>query len=321
MDRPQPRPREAHREQLERRRRGGALDLDELLSLLDAATQLDRTRHSARTLERAGFVRELRDDAGLKWKAIGKRLNLAPSTAFYLYGCRETDPDRTTVGRRRAVIATLALAGPRATELCQLDNQHVDLSKGRLFVQDSKTEAGIRDVDIYGRLRSELQLYRMQFGATGMDEPAFPTAAGTRRNKDNLRLRVVDTVVRRANELRVGRGQTPIHLHVTPHTFRRTYITYMLAAGHDIPYVQSQVGHRDPTVTLAVYAQLIRRPDREQLRTEFRSFLETQLAEVDSPTASGEPQTAQTDRRQLPTGQIDGLRRVIKAGKGMRIDR
>jgi integrase len=309
------------REPLEQRRRSGALDLDELLSLLDAATQLDRTRHSAKTLERASVVRELRDNVGLEWKAVGQRLNLAPSTAFYLYRCRESDPHTTIVGRRRAVIATLALAGPRATELCQLDNKDVDLSKGRLFVQDSKTEAGIRDVDIGGRLLSELLLYRSQLGATGMDEPAFPTLAGTRRNKDNLRLRVVDTVVRRANELRVSRGQTPIHLHITPHTFRRTYITYMLAAGHDIPYVQSQVGHRDPTVTLAVYAQLIRRPDREQLQKEFRSFLETPVAEATSFTASEVTQTAQLARRLISAGQINGLRRVEKAGKGMRLGR
>jgi integrase len=112
-----------------------------------------------------------------------------------------------------------------------------------------------------------------------MDEPAFPSRTGNRRSKDNVRLRIVAPVVRRANEIRTGRGQPPIHLHVTPHTFRRTYITYMLAAGHDIPYVQAQVGHADPTVTLAVYAQLIRRPDRDEMRRELRAFLETPVDE------------------------------------------
>lgn len=51
----------------------------------------------------------------------------------------------------------------------------------------------------------------------------------------------------------------------------------MLAAGHDIPYVQSQVGHVNPTITLAVYAQLIRRADRERLREELNALLETPL--------------------------------------------
>jgi integrase len=306
------------REPPERRRRSGALDLDEFLSLLEAASQLDFRRHSARTLERANFIRALRDDAGLGWKAIAKRLKLAPSTVFYLYGCQQ-DPDTLVVGRRRAVIATLGLAGPRVTELCQLDNKDMDLTKSRFFVQDSKTEAGLRDVDIQGRLLSELQIYRAQLGSGEMDDPAFPSLTGNRRSKDNVRLRVVDPVVRRADEIRASRKQPPIHLHVTPHTFRRSYITYMLAAGHDIPYVQSQVGHLDPTVTLAVYAQLIRRPDREQMRKELRGFLDTPLANV--VTAPTEPQTSQIDRAPGRTSaRIDGLRGIEKAGKGRAVN-
>lgn len=46
----------------------------------------------------------------------------------------------------------------------------------------------------------------------------------------------------------------------------------MLAAGFDLPYVQDQVGHLDPKTTLAIYAQVIRRPDRDQLRAEARAL-------------------------------------------------
>lgn len=304
------------REPLERRRRGGALDLDEFLSQLEAASHLDRSRHSARTLERAEVVRALRDDAGLEWKAIAKRLRLAPSTAFYLYGCHERDVDRVVVGRCRSVIATLGLAGPRVTELCELDNKDIDLSKARFFVKDLKTEAGVRDVDLRGRLLSELLMYRAQVGFGESDDPAFPTRTGNRRSKDNVRLRIVDPAVARANELRASRKQPPIHVHVTPHTFRRSYITYMLAAGLDIPYVQSQVGHLDPTVTLAVYAQLIRRPDREELRQELRAFLDTALTQA-SPTPPGPGAVPQLEHeRTQTTAQINGLKLVEKAGKG-----
>jgi integrase len=48
------------REPPERRRRAGALDLDEFLSLLEAASQLDGNRHSAKTLERADIIRAAR---------------------------------------------------------------------------------------------------------------------------------------------------------------------------------------------------------------------------------------------------------------------
>lgn len=260
------------REPLERRRGGGALDVDELLSLLQAAGELDSERHMPATLERAADIRMLRDELGLEWKAIGARAGVAPATAFYLYRCA-ADPAVPPCSVRRAIVATLALAGPRVTELCQLDNRDIDLAKARIHIRDAKTEAGVRTVDIQPRLLAELTSYRAQRTRESMDAPAFPTRAATRRNKDNVRLRVIAPVLRRANELRAAGGEPPIRAHLTPHTFRRTYISFMLAAGYDLPYVQDQVGHRDPTTTLAIYAQVIRRPDRDRLKAEIRELL------------------------------------------------
>jgi integrase len=47
----------------------------------------------------------------------------------------------------------------------------------------------------------------------------------------------------------------------------------MLAAGFDLPYVQDQVGHAHPATTLAIYAQVIRRLDRDAMRDEMRMLL------------------------------------------------
>ncbi|MBV9338194.1 MAG: hypothetical protein JO262_23120 [Solirubrobacterales bacterium] len=47
----------------------------------------------------------------------------------------------------------------------------------------------------------------------------------------------------------------------------------MIAAGYDLPYVEAQVGHADPAVTLAIYAQVMRRADRDELRAEIRGLL------------------------------------------------
>lgn len=140
---------------------------------------------------------------------------------------------------------------------------------------------------------------------------------GTRRTKDNVRSRVIATVLKRANELRAARKQPPIHVHLTPHTFRRTYATYLLAAGHDVPYVQHQLGHVDPTTTLAIYAQLIRRPDRDQLRVEHRNFIDSPI----NDTGHVAPATQVPASHAAPpaihaSAHIDGLRRVEKAGKG-----
>ncbi len=99
---------------------------------------------------------------------------------------------------------------------------------------------------------------------------------------------------------------------MTPHTFRRTYITYAIAAGLDTPYVQAQVGHTDPTVSLAVYAQVMRRPDRDQLRAEIREVLG-----VDQATSQELPSSvrvATTNGRQVDS--VLRLRAAQTAGKG-----
>ena len=260
------------REPLERRRPRRILEVDDFLSLLEAAARLDRERHRPATLARAAEVRLLRDDAGMEWTAIAKRIGVAKSTAFYLYGCSH-ERAGPIWGARRPVMATLALAGPRVSELCELNVDDIDLTKARFYIEDAKTLAGIRDVDIHPRLLDELTAYTANRPPSAGDAPAFPTRNGTRRNKDNVRLRVIAPAVARANELRAAEDRPPIRAHVTPHTFRRTYITYMIAAGYDLPYVQAQVGHDDPSVTLSIYAQVMRRADREQLKAEIRELL------------------------------------------------
>jgi integrase len=139
----------------------------------------------------------------------------------------------SVVGPRRAIIATLGLAGPRVTELCMLDNQDVDLTKARFFVQDAKTAAGVRDVDIHGRLLSELQLHRAQLGAREIEAPAFPTRAGTRREKDNMRA-MSSPRSSSAPTSSVSAASNPPSTSTSCPTPSGARITYMLAAGHHI---------------------------------------------------------------------------------------
>lgn len=94
---------------------------------------------------------------------------------------------------------------------------------------------------------------------------------------------MVQAALRRANELLAEVNRAPILAHVTPHTLRRSYISFMLAAGHDLPYVQAQVGHEDPTTTLRIYAQVISQPNREQLRKKMRDLLRRDASEQPEP--------------------------------------
>jgi integrase len=253
------------------RRRGEILQPAEFLSLLEAASVLDHQRHSARTLERADEIRDLRDKQRLAWNEVVARTRIPIGTVFYLYRCR-TRHDMLEGGPRRAIIATLGLSGLRVGELCKLDVQHLDLAGGRIHVREAKTRAGVRIVDIVRRLRDELDAYLSSLDAAGPTAPAFPTRTGGRRDRQSVNA-VVHTVVRRANEIRLQHGNAPILANVTPHTLRRTFISFLLAAGYDVPYVQAQVGHDDPTTTLGVYARVIREPDRDRIRIELGALL------------------------------------------------
>jgi integrase len=295
------------REATKRRRNRSALDVDEFLTVLEAAQQLDN-RHRPRSIERAEEIRFLRDRSHLPWKTIAKRIGVAPTTAIYLYSCYESE-DGPTCGPRCAIIATLGLAGPRISELCALANQDIHIAKARFEIRDAKTEAGIRSVDIHPALLDLIRFYRASRPRAPMDAPAFPTRHGTRQSRQNVLKHTVAPVLRRANELRTSRDEPPILVHVTPHTFRRTYITFMVAAGYDLPYIQAQVGHVDPSTTLAIYAQVIRRADRDRLRAEIR-----QLLGVDRDTAAPEPRRGL--RITPPEPSAAHLRAAQKAPKG-----
>jgi integrase len=122
-------------------------------------------------------VRLLRDELKMQRNTIAKRIGVAPTTAMYLYGCH-ANRGELAYGVRRALIATLELAGPRVTELCQLDNQDVDLSNARFHIRDSKTETGIRAVGIHPRLWTELTNTRAAAARSQWTPPPFRRRQG-----------------------------------------------------------------------------------------------------------------------------------------------
>jgi hypothetical protein len=120
---------------------------------------------------------------------------------------------------------------------------------------------------------------------------------------------VITPVVFRANEIRAAEHLPPIRAHVTPHTFRRTYITYMIAAGYDLPYVQAQVGHADPALTLAVYAQVMRRADRDELKAEIRGLLGEAQVAPGAVGRNGRETAIGSDRARIVSANVRGVER------------
>jgi site-specific recombinase XerC len=255
------------------------LEIDELEDLLAGAAEIDQTI-TPKVLERGATARALRDQ-GEAWKDIARRLGVAEPTAIYY----TQQHARRQISARRTIIACLAGAGLRNTELCRIDIRDVDFAHGNINIADAKTDAGVRKVDLSPMLRDELLAWRASPNEPTPDGPFFATRSGSRRDKDNVNARVIRPAVRRANERRAQRDLPPLPARVTAHTLRRTYISMMFAAGTEIPYVMAQVGHADSKVTLEIYAQVLKRRDREQIGRAFDHLL-VGGAHCDPPTTA-----------------------------------
>jgi integrase len=169
---------------------------------------------------------------------------------------------------RRALLATLVFAGLRMGELTALRWRDLDLAGNRLVVRASKTDAGVRQIDLLPALRDELAAYKAQAPSTPPDGYVFATAAGTQPKQVNIRRRVFDQALAKANEKLAEAEDVPLPERLTPHKLRHTFASILVALGVDPGVVMDQLGHTDPGFTLRVYRHGMRRDPtaRERLR-------------------------------------------------------
>jgi integrase len=161
----------------------------------------------------------------------------------------------------RPVLATLAGAGLRVGELCALDWGDVDLATGTLVVQESKTPAGRREVDLPSGLLAELATLAESSYRTAPGDPLFVGRRGTRHSTDNVGRRL-KSAIKKANPKLDELGIAQISERVSPHSLRRTYASLRFACGDDPVYVAEQGGWADPSFPIKVYARAVRRRDR-----------------------------------------------------------
>jgi integrase len=222
---------------------------------------------------------------------------------------------------RRAILTTLVLAGPRAHELCQLRWRDVDLANGRIHIGRSKTQAGLREIPLLPLLRDELATHKAKATNVDPDEFVFPTDAGTIRDKDNLRNRVLAPVIGRADKLLIKREQSPLPAGLTPHKLRHTYASVLVALGEDPASVMAALGHTDPKFTLRVYAHLMRRDPGERAR--LRAVVEGHSPDCDESVghrrrAPADARRAEPSADRHETGIMAGLTIPSQAAHRMR---
>jgi integrase len=247
------------------------LEIDQLVALLGAVGELESApRSQKRAKLTASQVKDIREclHRGETQYALRLEFGLSSGSMSMLANGKTYRGDNGRVGWR-ALCATLGYAGPRISEALDLLERDVrlhDPSASRLWVSDSKTDTGVRHVEVTPKLRDILLAHRAQKIRCGYpvepERPFFCTRKGTRWDEGNVRERVLDAGARLASEKLVENGLPPLP-HVTPHTMRRTYVSVMLlATNFDVPFVQSQVGHTDSKLTMDVYAQLLDRSKR-----------------------------------------------------------
>jgi integrase len=193
---------------------------------------------------------------------VGRRLRFDPHRALAAAEAKSNGHIA-----RKQPLSTLVFAGLRISELVALDCRDVDLATGRLKVRQSKTDAGIRYVDLLPVLRDELIGLKAARDPKPTD-PVFPSAAGTRQDRNRVRTRVLNKARERANKTLAAEGLTDLP-DLTLHALRRTFASLLIALRPDPAYVMAQMGHTDPTVTLGLYAKVMSGgdADRERLRS------------------------------------------------------
>jgi integrase len=199
-------------------------------------------------------------------------LDRAEQVAALLDAAGEMDRQAKSNGRlpRRALLATLTFAGLRIGEALELRWRDVDLAGARLRVRQSKTDAGVRYVDLLPALHDELAALKARAADPGGDAFVFPSATGTTPlDRNRVRNRVLAPAVAKASERTEAGGGAALPDGLTLHGLRRTFCSILVALGKDPAYAMAQMGHTDPTVTLGIYAQVMRgsENDRAQLAT------------------------------------------------------
>lgn len=155
---------------------------------------------------------------------------------------------------RFAMVVCLGLAGPRVSELCAFGD--TDLRRDGLRVADAKTAAGKRTIELHALVRSVLEDHRRAVGDAS--DLLFANSRGRRRDRHSVR-RLLGPIIARARELAAERGLDPLPDRITPHTFRRTYLTYLSWAERPINFAKDQAGHKDSRMLLEIYQQKVPR--------------------------------------------------------------
>lgn len=154
----------------------------------------------------------------------------------------------------RMLYLLAVMSGARQGELFGLKWSDVDWDKRQMHIQRTfnegawrkpKSKASNRKIDLGQETMRQLRRWRIACPANDLDL-VFPNEAGGPLNHANLLSRHYWPALKSA-------GIRKIRFH----DLRHTKASLMIEQGENIKYIQAQLGHASPVVTLTVYAHLM----------------------------------------------------------------
>jgi integrase len=174
------------------------------------------------------------------------------------------------------------MSGAREGELLGLKWENIDFEKKQVFIQrpynkgrffPTKTKGSKRRIDLAPSVVTHLKKWKLASSVNELDL-VFPNEAGKPMNYSNMMQRHFLPTLEKAGVPRIKF-----------HSFRHSYASLLIEQGENIKYIQTQLKHSNPTVTLNVYAHLMKPTNQEAvLRLENTIFLQDgskMVAEVD----------------------------------------
>jgi integrase len=163
--------------------------------------------------------------------------------------------------KKYRTLFTLAIfSGVRQGELLGLKWSDVDWENSQIHIQrtfnnrrwyDVKTAASNRRIDLGPSMMTKLKEWKIACPPNELGL-VFPNSAGNPINHNNLVNRHYQPALKDA-------GLPKIRFH----DLRHTYASLLIEQGENIKYIQTQLGHSSPTVTLNIYSHLMKSVNQE----------------------------------------------------------
>jgi integrase len=151
-------------------------------------------------------------------------------------------------------------SGARQGELLGLKWSDVDWENSQIHIQRTfnndawyytKTDTSDRKIDLGPAMMTALKKWKLACPTSKLNL-VFPNKAENPINHNNL-------VNRHFNPALKAAGIPKIRFH----DLRHTYDSLLIEQGENIKYIQSQLGHSSPSVTLNIYAHLMKSVNQE----------------------------------------------------------